>query len=211
MADATRCPEDVLGWIPCYPDEGLSDAQRGAVEAHAASCRRCREEIALVRGEVEPAVDAAETEAVLARVLERTRAADPPARSGAPAAPRRRGRTRLTRIALAAGLALACAGAGALGALAVRGGGEPLYTTAAEPAPAAADERPLLDVVFHADADAGRIHAALRAVNGQIVAGPSELGRYQVRLGAGADARAAARALAAEDAGVAVYAEPAGQ
>jgi hypothetical protein len=86
--------------------------------------------------------------------------------------------------------------------------GEPVYRTAGE-TPTLATEQPVLDVVFRDDADARRIRAALRAVNGQIVAGPTELGRYRVRLGAGADARAAAHALAAEEAGVAVYAEPA--
>lgn len=210
MADAMSCPEDVLGWIPCYPDEGLSDAQRGAVEAHAASCQRCRDEIALVLGEAEPVVDPAETERALAKVLARTRSEErapsvrvsPPRRVWHP--------SRRVRIALAACLALAFAGAGALSAVVLRGGGEPVYRTAAEPAGVVGDQ-PLLDVVFREDADARRIRAALRAVNGQIVAGPTELGRYRVRLGAGADARAAARALAAEDAGVAVYAEPAPQ
>jgi hypothetical protein len=67
----------------------------------------------------------------------------------------------------------------------------------------------LLDVVFRDDVDARRIREALRSVNGQLVSGPTELGRYRVRLGAGADAQAVARALAAGDAGVAVYAEPA--
>lgn len=213
MADAISCPEDVQSWIPCYRDEGaegLSDAQRGAVEAHAASCRRCRDEIALVLGEVQPVVDPAETERVLERVLARTRSAErAPAVRAAP--PRWATRTpRWGRLAMAAGLALAFAGAGALGTLALGDAGEPVYRTAAEPTGVATDQ-PLLDVVFREDADARRIRAALRAVNGQIVAGPTELGRYRVRLGAGADARAAARALAAEDAGVAVYAEPAPQ
>lgn len=210
MADATGCPEDVQGWIPCYPDEGLSDAQRGAVEAHAASCRRCRDEIALVLGEVEPVVDPAETERALARVLARTRSAERAPAVAVTAPLRRSGSPRWARLAMAAGLALAFAGAGALGTWVLGGAVEPVYRTAAEPSGVVTDQ-PLLDVVFREDADARRIRAALRAVNGQIVAGPTELGRYRVRLGVGADAGAAARALAAEDAGVAVYAEPAPQ
>lgn len=207
MADAMRCPEDVLGWIPSYPDEGLSEAQRGAVEAHAASCQRCRDEIALVLGEAQPQVDPAETEAAFARVLARTRGAER-APAVRPATPRpRRRMTPRARLAVAAVLALAFAGVGALGALALRHESAPVYRTAAEPE-AVVGDRPLLDVVFRDAADARQIRAALRAVNGQIVAGPTELGRYRVRLGVGADARAAARALAAEDAGVAVYAEP---
>ena len=44
------CPPDVLEWIPWYPDQGLNDRQRGTVEAHAAGCADCREEISLVLG-----------------------------------------------------------------------------------------------------------------------------------------------------------------
>ena len=39
---ATGCPPDILELIPWYPEDGLSDAERGAVEAHAACCPECR-------------------------------------------------------------------------------------------------------------------------------------------------------------------------
>ena len=45
-----RCPENVLGWIPWYADGGLSDQQRGRVEAHAAECLDCRAELDIVAG-----------------------------------------------------------------------------------------------------------------------------------------------------------------
>src|SRR5258706_10649701 len=66
----TNCPEAILASIPWYPD-GLSAAECGAVEAHAADCRACREELAFVRGDEEPAIDLPDAERVYARVLER--------------------------------------------------------------------------------------------------------------------------------------------
>lgn len=213
MQEAHRCPEDVLGWIPWYPDQGLEPDQQSAVEAHAASCARCRAEIALVVGEVQVA-DPLSTDAVLESVLARVRRGESSATHAAAgrAAPSRarpgwrRGALQVLAAAVFAGV---CAAAGAVGVLALRDAGEPVYTTAADAAPpAAAADAPLLDVVFRDGVDAGRIRASLRAVNGQIVSGPTELGRYRVRLGPGADPRAAAQALASGDAGVAVYAEP---
>ncbi len=49
-ARGVRCPESILGWIPWYADDGLTDRQRGAVEAHAAECADCRAEIDIVTG-----------------------------------------------------------------------------------------------------------------------------------------------------------------
>ncbi len=216
MQATQRCPEDVLTWIPWYPDDGLDDLQRGAVEAHAASCARCRRELGLISGDLEVA-DPPAMEAVLESVLTRVREADyapPPARSAplrsGPEGSHRRGwRRSASRVLIAAGFAALCAGVGALAATTLRDAGEPVYTTAAVQPGSEAATGPVLDVVFRNDAAADRIRGSLRAVNGQIVAGPTELGRYRVRLGAGADARAAAHALASGDAGVAVFAEPA--
>ncbi len=221
MHDATRCPEDVLGWIPWYPDEGLTDAQRGAVEAHAADCVRCRDEIALVRDEVEvaedPGVDPA-FERLLARIRDAERSdhlAGPEVRR-ARAPLRRRSVWSSPPLRMAAGLAFAAvflaAGKLADDAFFEAPASEPeVYESASAAAPAVPTgaEGELLDVVFRDDADARSIREALRSVNGQVISGPTEAGRYRVRLGAGADVRAVARALAAGDAGVAVYAEPA--
>jgi hypothetical protein len=84
-----------------------------------------------------------------------------------------------------------------------------VYRSAAAPAPAAdAAGSTLLDVVFRDDVESGRIRDALRAMHAEVVSGPTELGRYRVRLPAGEDALAAARALGPGGAGVAVFAEP---
>ena len=45
-----RCPEAVLGWIPWYPEGGLTAREKGAVEAHAAECGDCRSELDIVAG-----------------------------------------------------------------------------------------------------------------------------------------------------------------
>ena len=68
---------------------------------------------------------------------------------------------------------------------------------------------PALDVVFADGAPAARITELLRALGGEIAAGPTPLGRYRVRLPAGSDAAAAARRLRSEGAGVVLLAEPA--
>lgn len=201
------CPADVMAWIPRYPDDGLSDAQRGAVEAHAATCDTCRREIALVVGEADPG-PLPPAGPLLERVLARIEAE--PREAGIPAPPRlpapRRRAPRWRRAAIAAGLVAVGAGLGSAAVWLAGVSREPVYTTAAAPVEAA--DLPLLDVVFRDDADVGRIRAALAAVEGKIVAGPTELGRFRVALAPGVDATAAARRLAAESSGVAVFAEP---
>ena len=57
------------------------------------------------------------------------------------------------------------------------------YTTLATPPPIAAT--PLLDVVFAEDTTAAQMQALLDDIGGEIVAGPSEVGRYSVRVAAG--------------------------
>jgi len=63
------------------------------------------------------------------------------------------------------------------------------YSTVATPPTTGA---PLLDVVFAEDTTAAEMQALLDDIGGEIVAGPSELGRYSVRL---VDARADAARL----------------
>jgi anti-sigma factor RsiW len=200
-----------MAWIPQYPDEGLSDEQRGAVEAHAATCDACRREIALVVGEADPG-SLPEPGPLLERVLARIEAE--PRGAGSAAPPRatpsvrapRRAAPRWRRVAIAAGLVAVGVGLGSAAGWLAAESREPVYTTATTPGEAA--DLPLLDVVFRDDADVGRIRAALAAVQGEIVAGPTELGRFRVQLAPGVDATAAARRLAAESSGVAVFAEP---
>lgn len=226
-----RCPVAILEWIAWYPDGGLSESQRGAVEAHAATCSTCRDEIAMLAGHGEAPAAPADPERLFARVLalveadglagsastgllaapERTRA-EPAAlapRRPAPARPRRSAWT-VGSVRLAAGVVLVLL-TGALGGwlgrdlLGLADG--PLYVPASL-APADAGDGVSLEVVFRSDATAERIDTTLRGLGAEVVAGPSPLGRYRVALPATADARAAAALLRAEGTGVASFAEP---
>jgi len=216
------CPPEILDWIAWYPDQGLSEPERGAVEAHAAGCSDCRREIDVLGGRLElPAeVDA---ERIFARVLARIeseslsaprRRVAPSARAslGAPpaAAPPRRVRLAhgtAARWAAAAAFALLFAGLGWVAASS-RAPGDRVYHTAAEPAAASAPLGAALDLVFRSDASVERINTELRGLGAAIVSGPSQLGRYRIALPAGSDPSAAAALLRAEGTGVASFAEP---
>jgi hypothetical protein len=209
------CPAEVLEAIPWYPD-GLGDAQRGQVEAHAASCDECRREILMIQGEpVDDLPAAPDAERVWAAVLERVAAegADAPVR--ATPAPRRATARSWVRAAsrpfpLAASVALAVA-FGALGTVAgsqLGAEGAPVYVTATAPPAEVSGAGPALDVVFRKSASAEEIEQALRGVGGNVVAGPSGLGVYRIALRPGADARGAAGALRGDEGGVASLAEP---
>lgn len=205
------CPEEVLAAIAWYP-EGLDAERRGAVEAHAADCAACREELAFVRGDAAPQLPQPESERVYARVLERIEAWEGGAGVGALAARRDRGASgRAPLRAAAALLAAACIGALAAFAGARFLAQDAVYRAAGGApevsAPAAGQAELALDVVFRPDATAERIHAALRAIGGEIVSGPTQLGVYRVRLAPSADAGAATQVLRGEGHGVATFAE----
>jgi hypothetical protein len=206
------CPADVLEAIPWYPD-GLTAAQRGALEAHAAECADCRRELAFVQGArgEEPLV-MPQAERVWARVLERIAAEDerrpvsqaaPPLRAGGAL----RGWGRPLRLAASLVLAVGLGSLATLAGLRLAGGEEPVYRTATA-LPEVSAAGPALDVVFRKDASAGEIETKLRAIGGSVVAGPSALGVYRIALRPGADAASAAAALRAEAGGVASLAEP---
>jgi hypothetical protein len=206
------CPTDVLEWIPWYGDDGLSEAQRGAIEAHAADCARCRDELALVTGE--SAVDAEALpaadgvyERVLARIADDSADRDAVERSNTPPAtpPARRRwiRARWHEVAAVAGVA---AGIGlAFGWFSGRGFAEPVYVTAAAP-PAARGGT--LSVIFRDDVTARQIEDALRALGADVVAGPDGSDVMRLRLPRASDPVAAARMLRAEGTGIAAFAEP---
>jgi hypothetical protein len=206
------CPPEVLEAIPFYP-EGLAEAQRGSLEAHAAACDDCRRELALVQGvPAEEPVEVPDAERVWARVLQLVSAEGaeaklhPERRSAPPAARGRWRRIAARPLPLAASIALALAFGTlgtAAGSLLLRGRA-PVYETASAPRAAG----PSLDVVFRKDARAEEIQQALRAVDGSLVDGPSPLGIYHVALPAGADVASAAAALRSEAGHVAVIAEP---
>lgn len=212
------CPADVLEWIAWYPDQ-LTERQRNAVEAHAAACTGCRDEISVVLGKAEPRLEVPDSHEVFQRILARIESseAEPdPAREtldpqpGAlvpPPVVRPVGPARRQPLAIAAA-ALLIATAGVIVGLALGDPGEPVFRTAADAPGAIAAEGPTLDVVFAGDAPASRISQALREIGGQVVAGPTALGRYRVTLAPGSDAAAAARQLRTENTDVALFAEP---
>jgi hypothetical protein len=206
------CPEDVLMAIAWYP-EGLDAEARGAVEAHAADCAACREEIAFVCGEASPELPREESERVYTRVMQRIEAYEEGQRAGR-AAVARGARRAFARPGLraAALLLAACAGAAAaIVGMRLGPSGDAVYRTASgtpdvsAAGPARAEVA--LDVVFQTDATAEHIHEALRAIGGEIVSGPTQLGVYRVRLAPSADAGAAAKVLRGEGKGVATFAE----
>jgi hypothetical protein len=210
------CPTHVLSWIAWYPDGGLTDAQRGAVEAHAARCAACREEIDVLAGRIETSVNVPDPERMFARVLALVESdglhGEPaPVRPRPIAAPAARARAfgvRRRALGLAAAVALAVV-AGGLGWLANGWlGAETRYRVASAPPTVPPPGGVELDVVFRSDAEAGRIHTALRGLGAVVVSGPSQLGRYRIQLPPGSEPSAAAALLRAEGAGVASYAEP---
>jgi hypothetical protein len=199
------CPQLVLDWIAWYPEGGLPDEVRSAIERHAAECGACRQEIADLSSdrEAEP-VPPPEAERVFARAL--AKIAAKPERRAQPSA---RGLWRVRpRYAVAAGLAVALV-SGTVGVVATQQlRSEPVYTTAAQ-----REERDSsgahLDVVFRGDASYAEIAKAMRAIGASVAAGPTASGVVQLRLGQGADAAAAARRLESGDLRVAEFAQPA--
>jgi hypothetical protein len=86
VARQILCSEKILGWIPWYADGGLSARQEGQVEAHAASCADCRDELDLVSGaplEIETKMPDADR--LFAEVVARIKAGDRDRRGAASA------------------------------------------------------------------------------------------------------------------------------
>ena len=213
----TSCPDVVLASIAWYPDQ-LDENRRGLVESHAAECAACREELAFVQGETLPDLPLPDPDPVYQGVLARiergqNRAASDASSSGQPTPPRLRRVFGVRSAALAAGLAAALLG-GVIGGMSVRllgAGPSPTYAIY-EPAGAPLQSSlaaASLDVMFRPDARAEEIASGLRAVDGQVVSGPTPLGVYRVALAPGSDVATAARLLRGEGQGVAIFAEPA--
>lgn len=209
-----NCPPEVLALIPWYPDGPLSSAERGAVEAHAASCAACRQEIqSLLEEEVSSDPPTTQAARVLDRVLgriEATEASDalrrsaplrsmPPA--GLRAAPPRR------RLARVAGLALA-AGIGAVAALSAPALLERISYRTATSEESLQPGGPLIEMIPREELSVAEFRAALRRIEGEVIGGPLGMhGRYRVRLPVGSDPAAVAKQLRSEDGGIATYAE----
>jgi hypothetical protein len=202
----SSCPPEVLRCLPFYAEGVLSEPERGRVDAHAAACPACRDELEMIAGRAQPiAADIPDGEAIYARILGLIEAQEVDRSETPEATPSARrawlvpvAAAAMVLLALGAGLWLGTAGLGPAST-------EPLYKTAAEPGQPFHIE---LDVLFRTEATAERINSSLRAIGGEIVAGPTRLGVYRVRLDRDSDAVAAAELLQAEGAGVATFAEP---
>lgn len=159
--------------LPWVVNGTLAGAEREAVEEHARACIVCRRELK-------------EQQRLHAAVRAR-RTADVSAEAGFEALngqlDARAGRWRV-RYATAAPFAIAAAAGVAV--LAVLVWFTPLpeidakvYSTLATSAPS---EAVLLDIVFAQDATSADMQELLDGIGGEIVAGPSNIGRYTVRV-----------------------------
>ena len=175
--------------LPWLVNGTLAGAERHAVEEHARTCIVCRREL--------------KEQQRLHLTLRARRTADVSAEAGFdrlerdldPAVYARR--LWRKRYAVIAPFAVsAAAGIAVLAVLLwftplpeIDGGG---YTTLATPP---TTSTPLLDVVFAEDTTAAEMQALLDDIGGEIVAGPSDLGRYSVRVAAGRSDAARLREL----------------
>lgn len=192
---ATREHRQAWDLIPWYVNDTLEPGERDRVEAHVAACPECRAEVVLCRELVEaggrpedlaPAPHPAQLDRLVDRIA---------AEEGKSGEPRRvPGLSRLSpplRRLAAAAVILAAGAAGYLLASGPLGGpgiDRPAeYRTLSRPdaAAAVAPDGPALRVVFAPETPEKEIRRILLTVRGEIVGGPSSLGAYTVRPGAG--------------------------
>ena len=165
--------------LPWLVNGSLTGTERDAVESHVRACITCRRELKQQQ-RLHSAVRARRSADVSAEAgLDRLdRELDETARS-----------SRLWRGRYASATPFAIAAAAGLAVLAVLLWFTPLpqlgsanYSTLAT---APASDVALLDIVFAEGATAAEMQALLNDIDGEIVAGPSQLGRYSVRLAEG--------------------------
>jgi len=165
--------------LPWLVNGSLGAAERDAVEQHARTCIACRRELkeqqrlhAALRAQ--PAVHVSATTG-----LERLDdLLDAPQRTLGTWAARY---DSFRPFAVAAGVGIALLGF-LLWLTPLPQVGTEAYTTLATPPRV---EAALLDVVFAEHTTAAEMHALLADVRGEIVAGPTEVGRYTVRVAGG--------------------------
>ena len=165
--------------LPWLANGSLAAAEREGAELHVRTCIVCRRELKelerlrlAVRSQPTLHLSAEGGLNRLQRQLDREAARRP--------APRDVGYAPFFRFA-----AVASVGIAFLGVLLWLAPGIPNrtgYTTLATP-PAA--QRAQIDLIFNRETAVADIQALLQAVDGEIVAGPSELGRYGVRIHGG--------------------------
>ncbi|HEU4428936.1 MAG TPA: zf-HC2 domain-containing protein [Myxococcota bacterium] len=202
---SVACPQVVMDWIAWYPDGELADDVRGEIEAHAAECAACRQEIADLSADAVADAEplGSDAERVFLRVKDKIERSP---RRAMPA-PRRRLWTVRPRFAVAAGLAVALV-SGAAGVLATQQLAHPIYGTATAGNASDAAAGAQLSVVFRDDASMAEVSSALLALGANVEHGPSPRGVVQLRLAAGADPRVAAERLERGDLRVAAFAQP---
>lgn len=178
MSDSSASHSRAFELLPWLVNGTLEGAERDAVEAHARACIACRRELKQQQ-QLHAALRARETTDVSAEAGfdQLSHDLDDSARA----------RRRYAAIA-----PFALAAAAGLAVLAILVWLTPLpdlgqsgYRTLATPPTTTA---PVLDVVFAEDTTAAEMQALLDNIRGEIVAGPTEVGRYSVRVAAdGAD------------------------
>ena len=167
--------------LPWLANGSLAVAERESVDAHVRSCIVCRRELKelerlqlAVRSQPTLHVSADGGLARLERQIDREAAASrPPARRAQRYVP-------LFRFA-----AVASVGVAFLGALLWLAPYVPNQTNYRTLATQAGEQHAQVDLVFDRQTAFADIEGLLRTVDGEIVAGPSELGRYRVRIRGG--------------------------
>lgn len=188
--------------LPWYVNGTLPDGERRTVEEHAASCGRCREELASCRrlGEALRKRDddaPLPHPARLSRLMDRLDEAE-----GSSLARRARGLLGATPrpvrwalagqlaalLLLAAGWAVQAGSTGSTGSNTSDAAVPPaLFHTLSDPAPPASAGAIRIRIVFAEDTAERRIREVLLGIGGQLAGGPSPLGAYTVELPAGRD------------------------
>ena len=195
MATHARCPSEILDAIPWYPS-GLSEAERGAVEAHAADCIQCRSELGFVLGAELPREEVPDPDRVFARVLERIE-------HGPPRPPSRRAVLIARAVSFGAAALFGCVLGVATVELAPEGWKPRLFSVSDPPTNPSG-----LNVVFRAEASAAEIERELRSLGAHIVSGPDANGAYRLLLSPGADPSTVSRQLRNGGRGVARSVHP---
>ena len=211
------CPPEILAAIPWYPDD-LSREEREGIDSHAAECLDCRRELEARLADPEQAAEwpMPDPDETLTRVLARIELGEADNLREWARAPRRTRAVRWLResevnvpgiarpVSLSRGLSAVASFGAAVAAASLFFGAGP--DGSEPPAPTAIHrEAPRLDVVFRDDLTSAEMAGAIEGIRGEIVAGPTPRGRYQIELPLGSNPDSAAQALV--DAGVAVYAE----
>jgi hypothetical protein len=164
--------------LPWLANGSLAGAERDSIDAHVRSCIACRRELKelerlqlAVRSQPTVHVSADGGLARLERQLDREAAASGP--------PARRAQRYVPLFRFAAVASVGVAFLAALLWLAPYVPNQPNYRTTATQS---GDQRAQIDLVFDRQTANADMQAVLQTVDGEIVAGPSELGRYRVRI-----------------------------